>query len=302
MKFERKKKIMSGLLRVVGALPLGVHYFNAVVLAFIIEKVVRYRTDIVYRNIAESFPEKSGKEVKRICHEFYRHFANVFVEAIWFGACRNPERLKKAGIVKVINPETINSLFDSSPSVMVMYSHTGNWELMGGIENYFEGHTCITEQNFCVVYKQLTSRLWDELMKDNRSAPLKDREHFQGYQETGAFLRYALKHKNDRMIYSINTDQRPYNSSSANISVNFLGRECQSMTGAAAIARKLSMCVLYQRMMKTGQGHYTIEYVPICDNAATMSAEDIMSQYYKLLEDDIRKQPCNYLWSHRRWI
>ncbi len=26
-----------------------------------------------------------------------------------------------------------------------------------------------------------------------------------------------------------------------------------------------------------------------------------MDEYYDLLEQDIRKDPGNYLWSHRRW-
>jgi KDO2-lipid IV(A) lauroyltransferase len=54
-------------------------------------------------------------------------------------------------------------------------------------------------------------------------------------------------------------------------------------------------------MERAGRGHYVIRYRTICEDARTMSVEDIMKRYYELLEEDIRKQPENYLWSHRRW-
>ena len=32
-----------------------------------------------------------------------------------------------------------------------------------------------------------------------------------------------------------------------------------------------------------------------------MELKDIMQQYYTLVEQDIREQPANYLWTHRRF-
>ena len=44
-----------------------------------------------------------------------------------------------------------------------------------------------------------------------------------------------------------------------------------------------------------------MRYTPICEDASKMSVQDIMQQYYKLLEQDIREQPGNYLWTHQRF-
>jgi len=41
--------------------------------------------------------------------------------------------------------------------------------------------------------------------------------------------------------------------------------------------------------------------VPIAENASESTVSDIMTQYYKLLEEDLREQPWNYLWTHKRW-
>ena len=296
-------QISHAPLRLIGRMPLKAHYANARFLAWLIGDVIRYRRDVVSFNLARCFPEKTTRELKELRKEAYRHFADIVVESFWFGACRDPRRLHDARIVEIANPEVISALFESSPSVAVLYSHCGNWELYGGIESYnYSGNPMpITEQNFSVVYKRTNSKTTDEVLRMNRFAPLKDRDGYNGYVETRDLIRYAFTHKAEKRIYNINTDQRPYVDSGANIPVRFLGQDTQTMTGAAAIARKFGMAVCYLRMERKERGHYIMEYVPICANAAESTVEAIMTRYYELLEDDIRKDPANYLWTHKRF-
>lgn len=297
------KFLLKGIFALFGALPLKVHYFNAGWLAFLVEKVFRYRRHIVWDNLTHAFPEKSEGEIKTVQHDFYRHFANIFVEAVWFGACKNPARLVKNRIVEIKGIDALMNGYEASPSVMVMYTHAGNWELMGGVENYTYGApTPFNEGNTCFVYRKLSSELWDGIMRDIRLAPLKDREHFDGYLESRSLVRYILTHRSDRKLYNVNTDQKPYFSAPDYLKVNFMGRECNTMSTAAALASKFHMAVFYQRMMvkESGRG-YIIEYIPVCEDASSMSVEEIMERYFKLLEEDIRRQPFNYLWTHNRW-
>lgn len=294
--------ILSAAVRLIGRLPLGVHRFNARWLAFVIEKIAAYRVRLVDENLRNSFPEKTDAERLAIRHEFYRHFARLAVEAIWFSACTDPRRLRRAGIVKVKNPELLKEVYDSSPSVMVMYTHQGNWELLGGMANYtdFPGFPA-TEKNFCVVYRKGSSAVGDEVIRRIRFAPVVDKDHFDGYQESRDIIRYAFRHKADRKIYNMNTDQHPYFSAPDYLVVKFFGRECDTMTGSAALACKFRMGLLYQRMLRTPDGNYEVEYELLAKDASTMGVEDIMKRYYELLEEDIRRQPYNYLWTHNRW-
>lgn len=296
-------RLTHGLLRLIGSLPLSAHYANSRFLAWLVGDVFRYRRDVVSFNLARCFPEKTTKELKVLRKEAYGHFADIAVESVWFGACRNPERLRKARIVEIKNPETINALFNEAPSVAVLFSHFGNWELIGGIAsyNYTDGALCFNEQNFCVVYKELASRMWDEIMRENRVAPLEDRDHFPGYVETRDLIRYAFRHKDEKKIYNINTDQKPYASSKGNIPVTFMGIPAQSMTGAAAVAGKFGWAVCYMRTRMESRGHYTLEYIPICKDASGTTPEAIMKRFYELLEEDIRDYPAGYLWTHRRF-
>lgn len=290
-------------LRLLGLLPLRVHYALGCFVAWLAEDVVRYRRDVVMHNLTKAFPEKNVWDLKPIRKAFYQHFGELVAEAVWFGGCRNAKRLRRARLVEVENPEVAARLFEAAPSMVVMYSHCGNWELYGGIEsyNYTDRPLPFNEQNFCVVYRELSSRAWDEVMRDNRFAPLKDRKHFPGYIETKDLIRYAYSHRDEKKIYNVNTDQRPYFESPANMDVDFFGQRVQTMTGAAALARKLGMSVAYLSMRRERRGHYVMRYEPICEDASKLGVAEIMQQYYRLVEADIRQHPENYLWTHQRF-
>ena len=290
-------------LRLLGLLPLRVHYALGRFVAWLAEDVVRYRRDVVMHNLTKAFPEKNVWDLKPIRKAFYQHFGELIAEAVWFGGCRNPKRLRRARLVEVENPEVAAQLFEAAPSLVVMYSHCGNWELYGGIAsyNYTDKPLPFTEQNFCVVYREMSSRAWDLVLRDNRFAPLLDRKHFPGYIESKDLIRYAFSHRDEKKVYNVNTDQRPYFASPANMDVDFFGQRVQTMTGAAALARKFGMSVAYLSMRRERRGHYVMRYEPICEDASKLGVEEIMQQYYRLVEEDIRQQPENYLWTHQRF-
>ena len=295
--------ILKALLRLLGLLPLRVHYALGRFVSWLAGDVLRYRRDVVVSNLTRCFPELNTWDLKPIRKAFYRHFGELIAEAVWFGGCRNPERLRHQRLVEIENPEVAARLFEAAPSLMVMYSHCGNLELYGGIGsyNYTDTFLPFTEQDFCVVYREMSSKAWDAVLRDNRFAPLRDRKHFPGYIESKDLVRYAYSHRDEKKVYNVNTDQRPYFASPANLDVDFFGQRVQTMTGAAALARKFGMAVAYLTMRREGRGHYVMRYVPICENASRMSVQDIMQQYYTLLEKDIREQPENYLWTHQRF-
>ena len=295
--------LIKALLRLLGLLPLRVHYALGRVVAWLAEDVFHYRRDVVIHNLTKCFPDKNVWDLKPIRKDFYRHFGDLVAEAVWFGGCRNAERLHRQRLVEVENPEVAAHLFEVAPSMVVMYSHCGNWELYGGISsyNYTDTPLPFTEQNYCVVYLEQTDKMWDDILRDNRFAPLKDRKNFPGYIESRDIIRYAYAHRGEKKVYNLNTDQRPYFDSPGNIEVDFMGQRVQTMTGAAALARKLGLSVAYLTMRPDRQGHYLMRYTPICENASKMSVQEIMQTYYTLLEKDIREQPGNYLWTHQRF-
>lgn len=297
------KWLLKALLALFSALPLCVHHFNAIWIGWLLRNVVRYRVGVVRENLHNCYPDRSEEELRRIEKAFYRHFGDIVCETVYFGGC-GPKRLRRSHIVEITNPEVLGDLYERCPSVVVLMSHAGNWELLGGAPYYNfisgDGHH-IREDNSCVTYLKQSSEMWDEILRDNRMAPLPKKKTYEGYLESRQVLRYILQHKNEKKFYHFNTDQRPYFKSPDFVTVNFMHQETWSMYSAAAIAHKLGFAVVFLRMRTTSEHKYTIEYVPICEDASKMEVQTIMQQFYDHLAVDLELQPENYLWTHRRW-
>ena len=296
--------LLKTVLRGLGALPLKFHYFFGRLFGGMVEKMFHYRDNDLTINLSRAFPELGYAQIKELKRRFYRHFGELFAESLWFGGTRNGARVRREHIEEIVNPEELTRLAGlTSGGVMVMYAHSGNWELIGGILEYdYSGNpNPQTEQNVVVVYRKLSSPAWNEVMRSTRTAALSDPKHFPGYLESEQIARYIYEHRSERKFYYMITDQRPYFTVRDYVRVNFMGREVTTMSAAAALARKFGMPVTYLRTRQVRRGLYQLEYVPICDDPSTMTVGQIMQRYYELLEEEIRMQPWNYLWTHRRW-
>lgn len=295
-------KIARGIVFVLGKLPLRFHYFMGDILAWIAKNVVHYRSELVMMNISRSFPALKYRAVKKIYDDFYRHFGEIFAEAIWFGAS-DYRRLTKSRIVTIMNPEEITDYFTASPSMTVLSTHCGNWEIMGGFLGYptsTGGDIVFGEEAITVVYKKLKSELADRFFALNRVAPL-ETVGTDCEVESGNILRFAIRHRDEQRIYIYPTDQAPYWKAGKHPIGKFMGQETNAMLGSAGVACKLSHSVMYMKMRRVERGRYEMTLVPICRNASEMTPEEIMRRYYDLLEEEIRETPCNWLWSHNRW-
>ena len=299
-------RLMEVFLRFHARLPLRYHYALGRFAAWLVRDVFRYRNDVVLTNLARSFPDLDYDAIKDIYRRFYAHFGEILAETVWFGGCRGEkgrQKLIDSHICEIDNIEEFNAFYDRSTSVMLLNSHAGNWELMGGVGQYDygePGRRKWTDKEVVVLYRALKSKFWDLLIADGRTAPVCDLD-FQGYVEGRSILRYAFSHRNEKKLYIFNTDQYPY-WDSGHIEVGtFLNQDTLAMGGGAALAAKLRMAVAYIRWNRTERGHYRLTFVPLLENAVGYTPEEIMKLYYKHLEEDIKAQPWNYLWTHKRW-
>ena len=285
-----------------GKLPLKFHYFMGDILSWIAEKLLRYRTDVVWVNISRSFPEMKYKELKKVYRDFYRHFGEIFAETIWFAAATY-KRLFKSGIVTVTNPEEINDIFLSTPSMTVLSTHCGNWELMGGFLGYRTSSgvkVAIEEEHIQVVYKKLSNPVSDEVFRRNRVAALEE-VGTSCEIESSNILRQTLKQKDERKVYIYPTDQAPYRKAGKHPIGEFMSQPTNVMLGSVGVACKLSHSVMYMKMKRVERGRYEMTLIPICRDASQLTPEELMRKYYDLLEEEIRETPANWLWTHKRW-
>ena len=259
-----QKAIIQGTMAVLSALPLRLHWANAHLVGWIANHLVRYRRKVVCENIDRSFPDAPEHLRKRYVRDFYLHFGRLVCETIWFSHT-TARRMERSQIVSAVNPEESARL-----------------------------------QSVAMVYKKLNSPLWDEIFRECRLRLLGT--DFENYIESAGILRHVVEHHGDGYFYMFDTDQRPYANAKAVMDVEFMGQPAQTMYAGAGVAHKYGLAVSYLSMTRKPSGKgYLCELKTICDDASKMEVQQIMDEFYRLLEADIRKDPGEYLWSHKRW-
>lgn len=295
-------KILRGLIVLLSKLPLKFHYFMGDILSTLVKAVFHYRSDVVLTNLSRSFPDKKYKEIKNIYNEFYRHFGEIFAEFIWFGGS-SYERLVRNEIVKLKNAKVLSDIYDKAPSVTLLNTHCGNWELLGGLPGYESedgASFSFSERDIYVVYKKMTSEVSDKVFALNRIAPLQ----MVGTEcevESKNILRFSISNKDRKCVYIYPADQAPYRGTGKHPIGEFMHQQTNAMMGSMGVACKLSHAVVYMKMKRGERGRYEVEFIPICEDASQMAPEEILRKYYDLLEAELNETPANWLWTHKRW-
>ena len=294
--------MFRGLIVVLSKLPLRFHYFMGDILSWLACRVVRYRADVVLTNIARSFPDRKYNDIKKIYRDFYRHFGEIFAEFIWFGGS-SYSRLRSSGIVRITNAKVLSDIYASSPSVTLLSTHCGNWELLGGLPGYDSDdgtRVAVKEKDIYVVYKKMSSNVSDRVFALNRVAPLEE-VGTECEVESRSILRFSIANRERRCLYIYPADQAPYAGTGKHPIGEFLHQQTNAMIGSMGVACKLAHAVVYMKMKRVERGRYEMTFIPICEDASKLLPETILRKYYDLLQDEINETPANWLWSHKRW-
>jgi len=273
-----------GITRLAGILPVGLLFFKAGILQFFAEKVLRYRFGVITQNLARAFPEKDYKAIKTLSHQFYSHFFGVFTEVIKSQGLGKEEARKR---FKVENPELISDFHKQGINVIAMGGHWGNWEWLIMTPLFFDF-------SIYTLYKPLSSKVTENLMgRIRKRFGLK----LLPMQQAGRFI---LSKKDYPALYFFIGDQSPSHKD-PEYCFEFLNQPSFFFAGGAKLARLTNSAVVYQSIRKIKPGYYTVSYLPVSQPDDGMSDKDILREYVRLLEADIRLQPAHWLWSHKRW-
>ena len=273
-------------------LPLRAHYLFASFVSWVMSSVLRYRKDVVYINLARSFPEYKYDKIKEISGRFYRNFADIIVENIWMVSASS-KQIRKMGYVE--NPEVVKELYDKGKSIIFVLGHQGNWEFSPHIATFQSGNLIgFSRGLFKCAYKRQHTGFADKLMKWVRLRGEK-------YEliESNSIARYVIKNKDNQACYFLIADQAPLPGSK--FAVNFLNRETLMMNGPEMIACKTDIPVVFVNMEKEKRGRYKVRFSLITETPSATVSGEITRKYAALLEESICRMPENWLWSHRRW-
>jgi len=275
------------ILWLISKLPFRVLYIFSNFLSFLIYRIVRYRRKTVAHNLKLAFPKKDQMQLKIIEKSFYKHFTDIFLEMLKSLSISDKE-LKKRFVIK--NPEELERLESLKKSYIILLGHYASYEWINALHFYglsFKAYG---------VYKPIKNKYFDNLIKRIRSkynthmlASKSVPRKILRNQQAGVFASYGMV-----------ADQSPKRKEAKHY-VNFLHHEVPVFVGAEYIAERLDLSMTYLHVEKVKRGYYEAEFIPLSDEPQQVESYQITDLYFKLLENQITKEPAYYLWTHKRW-
>lgn len=286
---------MSGLLYYgiifpISLLPMAILYRVSDLLFLLIYYGAGYRKKVVLQNIRQSFPERTEEEHQAIGREFYRHFCDLIVESFKGFTISESEIQKR---FRFLNPELLDGTFAKGQSAMLIGGHYGNWEWLAvGIPGQMK-HRGVA------VYKPLSNLFFDAKMRETRGRFGLEMIPIPSVPE---FFRCEAEMKGAKkpFLAIFGIDQSPGDPRKAHWTT-FLGQDTGVPFGAEKYTILYDLPVFFGVIHKEKRGHYSFRIQKILESGASVPHGWILEEGSRLLEEEIRRVPPYWLWSHRRW-
>ena len=285
-------RITLALLYALALLPMRVLYVLSDFLYLIVYHVARYRRKLVRENLAACFPDKNETDRRDIEKKFYRNFTDYIVETVKLLHISDAEIKRR---MQFENIELIDRLTAEGRSVVIYFSHCGNWEWATSMTLHVR-HDADSHVEYCQVYRPLRSEITDRLM-------LRLRSRFGSLSfPKSSVLRDLIKLRRNGVtsVTGFMSDQKPSHGDPT-VVTTLLNRPTAMISGTETLARKLDMAVIYWDMEKPGRGRYRLTCRLICENPAEMPGHSITLSYAAMLQENIERNPSIWLWTHNRW-
>lgn len=275
-------------MRLLAGLPLGVLYLLSDIAYPLIYYIIRYRRRLVRENLRCSSPEKSEKEILRIEKAFYRNLCDVFIEAF---KCLNISDEEMRRRVEVLNCELPERIASEGKNVFMLLGHLGCWEWYQEVSVRYK-----QPKKGAEIYKQIESPYFSSLMHEIRSRW--NTEQIEMTQTVRTMLQW--KAEGEPFLCGFIQDQRP--DTKVRDNVMFLNQQTWYAPGAEEIAHKIGAVPVYLDVERISRGQYRLTFKEMHPSEEERQSPYPLSRcFWRLLEQNILRQPELWLWSHNRW-
>ncbi len=243
-------------------------------------KLLKKRREIALINLKMVFPEKTDDEREKIAKKSFITMVKAYTSALWFD-----KYLKNN--VELVNYENLKKLYSENRGVVVALIHMGNMEASLKTAEDLDIITVAKVQKNPYLdgfITKIRSGLKIRLLKKSKKTP---RE-----------LKEAIEER--KGVVALFSDHRDKGAT-----VNFLGTETISPTGAVSTALKYDMpLIVGYNIMKEDNSCVSYFTNVIELDKSGVFKENVKVNTQKLMDvigEIIKKHPEQWLWAHDRW-
>jgi Kdo2-lipid IVA lauroyltransferase/acyltransferase len=276
--------VIYGLFYGLSLLPYWFIYGFADILFLLVYYVIRYRRNVVMENLRHAFPEKTEAQLRSIARRFYRNFIDNFLEAVKLLSISRRQLDKRF----YCDYSLLDRLYAEGKSCQLHLGHVFNWEYANA------DSSASVPFKFLVVYMPVQSKPVDRLFR-------KLRERFGTILLAATEMRKAMiPYRREQYVLVLVADQNP-GSPQNSYWCNFMGRPAPFVKGPEKGARFNNNPAVFVSISKIKRGYYKADLVMGAEEPRELPEGELTRRFVRFLENEIRRQPEIWLWSHRRW-
>ena len=236
------------------------------------------------KNLSKAFPNLNNNEIKRIIKNMWVNYGKIFGEYVFIKDYRNTKLFSKK--INIENLEILNEIKLEKKPVIFISGHFNNFELMAmSIEK--------SGIDLAVIYRPLNNFFLNPIMEKIRINHICKKQVKKGISGTKELLRH---YKNGSSI-ALMIDQRV----TEGIKSKFFHYDALTTTIPAQFVMKYNSKIVPVYIERLTNNNFNLKFFnPIVFDQKKSIAE-ITNKLNNILEEMIKINPDQWIWTHDRW-
>ena len=239
---------------------------------------------IIIKNLSIAFPNFNENEKKQILKDMWINYGRIFAEYMFIKNFRQGSIGERN--INIENQYILENVKKDTKPVIFISGHFNNFELMAmqieklGID-------------LATVYRPLNNKFLNPLMESIRKKYICKKQIKKGISGTKELL---LNFKKGTSI-ALMIDQRV----SEGIRVDLFNEKALTTTIPAQFIKKFGAKIIPVHIERINVEKFNITFQDPIKFSKDSNIESITYKLNKLLEEMIKKNPSQWIWSHNRW-
>ena len=235
---------------------------------------------ICHKNLIFAFPDLNEYERQKILKNMWLNYGKIFSEYLFIN------KLKTADNLIIKNQVILEKIKKRKEPVIFISGHFNNFELMAM-------HLERSGIDVAAIYRPLNNIFLNPIMEYIRKKYICKKQIKKGISGTKEILK---EYKNGTSI-ALMIDQRV----SEGIKSNFFGHEAFTTTIPAQFVKKFNTKIVPVYIERSADDKFHLEILEEITFSKNETLDDITANLNKVLENMIKKNADQWIWTHNRW-
>ncbi len=238
-------------------------------------------SDIVKKNLRIFSNSLSLKEEKKIISNMWKNYGMTFIEYMYLGFFR-----KNNSHIVIKGEKNLHNLIHNKTSAVFVSGHFANYELMS-ME--------ITKRDIklATIYRPLNNFFLNPLMESLRKKYVCKNQIKKGING----VREAIEYIKKGFSIALMIDQRV----SEGEKINLFNKLALTTTLPAQLSLKYNLPIIPVFIERTKENNFEITFHEEIKPNEFKSKIDLTAKLNRILEQMIKKNPYQWIWTHNRW-